>query len=53
MVSKYRHNLSDESIRAGTVLQSWARVDGLLPETKLVKMFQDKSRRDKVIIVED
>ncbi|TBU51046.1 hypothetical protein BD310DRAFT_776786, partial [Dichomitus squalens] len=36
MVNRLRTSLSDKSVRAGTVLASWARVDGLVDESKAV-----------------
>ena len=48
-VSKHRHNLSDESTHAATVLGSWANIEGLIPEAKIVKMFRDKSKRKEVV----
>ena len=48
-VSKHRHNLSDESTRAATVLGSWANIEGLIPEANIVKMFMDKSKRKEVV----
>ena len=60
-VSKRRHGLSDESVRATTVLSSWAAVDGLGPKGAIVEVFADKARRmtkkassiDTVINVDD
>ncbi|TFK80245.1 hypothetical protein K466DRAFT_504232, partial [Polyporus arcularius HHB13444] len=46
-VSKLRHNLSDESTRAATVLGAWAKVPGLLPEADIVSMFEQKAKRAK------
>lgn len=43
-VTKHRHNLSDESTRAAVVLGSWFK-KGLVPETDLVKFFNDKPSR--------
>ncbi|TDL21387.1 hypothetical protein BD410DRAFT_724431, partial [Rickenella mellea] len=44
-VSKRRHSLSDESLRAATVLSSWADVEGLIPEAEIVEHFRDKKSR--------
>ncbi|TDL14358.1 hypothetical protein BD410DRAFT_734234, partial [Rickenella mellea] len=44
-VSKHRHALSDESMRAATVLSSWADVDGLIPEGQIVDHFREKNSR--------
>ncbi|TDL16428.1 hypothetical protein BD410DRAFT_731394, partial [Rickenella mellea] len=42
-VSKRRHALSDQSMRAATVLSSWADVDGLIPEAQIVDHFREKN----------
>ncbi|SJL16901.1 uncharacterized protein ARMOST_20431 [Armillaria ostoyae] len=49
-VSKRHHGLSDESIRACTVLNSWGKCAGLLPDDELAEIFSNKARhkRDKV-----
>ncbi|TDL14105.1 hypothetical protein BD410DRAFT_696994, partial [Rickenella mellea] len=39
-VSKRRHTLSDQSIRAATVLSSWVDVEGLVPEAAIVEHFR-------------
>ncbi|TDL17981.1 hypothetical protein BD410DRAFT_729242, partial [Rickenella mellea] len=44
-VSKCRHALSDESMRAATVLSLWADVDGLMPEGEIVDHFREKNSR--------
>ena len=48
-MSKRRHSLGDESVRAATVLASWARagVSMLLPEAELLAHIKDKARRQK------
>ncbi|KAA1476554.1 hypothetical protein DENSPDRAFT_785256, partial [Dentipellis sp. KUC8613] len=46
-VTKLRHNLSDESTRAATVLQSWSKVEGLIPEAEIIQVFKSKSERPK------
>lgn len=58
-VSKLRHALGDESVRAATVVASWAKsgIAELLPETQLTEHVKDKSRRmgkgkSKVIMVD-
>ena len=49
MVSKKRHGLNDKSIRAGTLLASWAKsgIATLLPEAELVSAIKAKARRPK------
>ncbi|EJF55349.1 hypothetical protein DICSQDRAFT_74416, partial [Dichomitus squalens LYAD-421 SS1] len=42
MVNRLRTSLSDKSVRAGTVLASWARVDGLVNKSKAVAFLGDK-----------
>ena len=44
-MTKLRHNLSDESTRAASVLSSWLKIEGLVPEQDIIKLFQDKSKR--------
>ena len=46
-VSKLRHALGDESVRAATVVASWAKsgIPQLLPEAQLIEFVKDKSRR--------
>lgn len=46
-VSKCRHALSGESIRAATVLGSWADVPGLIPQAQVIKTFKNKSKHGK------
>lgn len=46
-VSKRRHALSDESVRAATVLGSWAALKGIVPEDKMLEIFHNKSKRTK------
>lgn len=43
MVSKRRHALSSDSVRAGVVISAWSQVPDLLPEKQIVKVFNDKS----------
>ena len=42
MVNRLRTALSDKSVRAGTVLASWAKVDGLVYEADAVAFLADK-----------
>ena len=44
-VSKRRYALSDKSVRAATVLSSWVKVPGIVPEDQCIKLFNDKSKR--------
>jgi hypothetical protein len=44
-VTKLRHNLSDESTHATTMIHSWSNVEGLIPDQDIIKLFQDKSKR--------
>ncbi|KIP05469.1 hypothetical protein PHLGIDRAFT_74254, partial [Phlebiopsis gigantea 11061_1 CR5-6] len=46
-VSKRRHALSDKSVRAATVLSSWASFEGIIDKDKIVQVFRDKKRRIK------
>ncbi|THH15827.1 hypothetical protein EUX98_g9402 [Antrodiella citrinella] len=46
-VTKRRHALSDESVRAATVLSSWANIPDIIPEAHIVSVFKGKSRRPK------
>ncbi len=46
-VLKLRHNLSDESTRAATVLGAWTKVPGLVPESDVVEVFRNKRKRGK------
>ncbi|KAF7795182.1 hypothetical protein EIP86_006331, partial [Pleurotus ostreatoroseus] len=48
MVSKRRHALSDASVRAATVVASWASIDGFIPESLVLETFKNKSRRVKL-----
>ncbi|KAI0686990.1 hypothetical protein C8Q76DRAFT_635756, partial [Earliella scabrosa] len=36
-VSRLRHSLSDASIRATTLVGSWARIDGLIPKKAIIQ----------------
>ena len=42
MVNRLRTSLSDRSVRAGTVLGSWACIDGLLVEADIIAFLADK-----------
>ena len=46
-VSKLRHNLSDESTRAATVLNAWMKVPGLVSKTDMIAHFESKKSRTK------
>ncbi|KIP02039.1 hypothetical protein PHLGIDRAFT_79700 [Phlebiopsis gigantea 11061_1 CR5-6] len=48
-VLKCRHALSDESVRAATILGSWASVKGLIPEADILEVFRNKSKRTKKV----
>jgi hypothetical protein len=55
-VSRMRHSLSSESTRASTVLGSWVKVDGLIPEQELLKAFRDQgnvANKEAIIILDD
>lgn len=47
MVSPHRHCLSQESVRSGTVLSSWIKIPGLVPQQNIVQHFNDKAKRGK------
>lgn len=42
-----RHALSDKSVRAATVLSSWATLEGIIDEEEVVSVFRNKKRRLK------
>jgi hypothetical protein len=46
-VSKMRHSLSDESVRAATVLGSWCSLPDAIPREEIIMVFRDKSKRAK------
>lgn len=47
-VSKHRHSLSDESVRAATVLGSWAATTpSSIPEEAILTSFREKSKCSK------
>ncbi|THH16802.1 hypothetical protein EUX98_g9241 [Antrodiella citrinella] len=54
-VSKRRYALTDASVRAATVISSWAATPGtsLIPEADIVKVFKAKSKRTKATSVEN
>ena len=41
-VSRLRHSLSDASVRANTVLGSWAGIPGLVDEKEMIALLADK-----------
>lgn len=47
MVSKLRHSLSDQSIRASTILGSWLRsgIPGIIDEAELLENLHSKRKR--------
>lgn len=45
-VSKLRHQLSDKSLRAATILGSW-NLAGLVPRDDIIAAFKEKHRRPK------
>ena len=49
VVTKLRHNLSDESTRAATILHSWSQIPGLIPHSEIIQVFKDKSKRSKTV----
>jgi hypothetical protein len=46
-VSRMRHSLSDESVRAATVLGSWCSIPDAIPRDKIVSVFRDKAKHPK------
>jgi hypothetical protein len=46
-VTKLRHQLSDHSTRAATVVNSWHTFPGLIPEAEIIQTFKDKPRRQR------
>jgi len=44
-VSRMRHSLADESIRAACVLGSWCEFPGAIPREDIITLFKDKSKR--------
>ena len=47
MVNRLRTALSDKSVRAATVLSSWADTDGLIPKQEIIEVFKQKNKRNK------
>ncbi|KAK0451967.1 uncharacterized protein EV420DRAFT_1645902 [Desarmillaria tabescens] len=45
VLNKRRHKLSAESTRANVILNSWGKVEGLIPKKVLVKKFNEKALR--------
>lgn len=43
-VSRLRHSLSDETVRASTVLSSWARYPDLVPEGDAMDLLRRKEK---------
>ncbi|PBK81605.1 hypothetical protein ARMGADRAFT_857341, partial [Armillaria gallica] len=43
VINKWCHNLSAESTCANVILNSWDKVDGLIPKKILVKRFNEKA----------
>ena len=43
-VSRLRHSLSDQTVRASTVLGSWARYPELVPEADAVALLREKGK---------
>ncbi|PBK89307.1 hypothetical protein ARMGADRAFT_882713, partial [Armillaria gallica] len=43
VINKWCHNLLAESTRANVILNSWGKVDGLIPKKILVKRFNEKA----------
>jgi hypothetical protein len=46
-VSKMQHSLTDKSVRATTVLSSWAAMPGTIPCSKIIAAFNAKSKQPK------
>ncbi len=42
IVSKHWHNLSPESTCANVILNSWSKIDGIVPWKELMKQFNEK-----------
>ena len=47
MVSKFRHNLSDKSVRAATVYAAWNK-HGLIPKDKIIRNMKEKGPQWRV-----
>ena len=50
-VSCLRHSLNDASVRANTVLGSWARIPGLVAEDEMIEMLANKKGRQRTDLV--
>ncbi|KAH9848307.1 hypothetical protein C2E23DRAFT_739869, partial [Lenzites betulinus] len=48
MVLKFRHGLADESMRASTLLGSWARLNNLLLEADAIDVLKAASRKQDI-----
>jgi hypothetical protein len=46
-ISRFRHALSDKSVRSSTVLGSWTELNGAIPEAHILELFGDKGTRLK------
>lgn len=46
-VSKRRHALSDESVRAAMVIGSWVAMGDIIPRGDIIEVFRNKSKRMK------
>ncbi|OJT11245.1 hypothetical protein TRAPUB_12245 [Trametes pubescens] len=46
-VSRLRHALNDSSVRAGTVLGSWANIPDLVPEAEVVDLLKAHARKSE------
>lgn len=44
VVNKHHHNLSPESTHANVILNSWSKLDGIVPRRDLIKLFNEKSQ---------
>lgn len=47
-VSKYRHSLADESVRASTLIGSWAGIEELLPPDDAIAAIQETMRKKRM-----
>lgn len=52
-VSKRRHGLSDDSIRAATILSSWSSIEGIVPEAEVIERLKNKGKRTRASQVEN
>jgi hypothetical protein len=46
-VSKMRHSLCDESVRAASILGSWCSLPDAIPREEIITAFHDKAKRNK------